>query len=67
MTYQELAENIYMDDDHEQEGLPERAVKAWLASPEHRANMLSSSFTETGVGIARSSDGRTYVTQDFIR
>ena len=36
-------------------------------SPDHRANIVSDKFTETGVGIARSADGSTYVTQDFVR
>ncbi len=66
IEYQALAENIYMDDFHDSDGLATRAVKGWLNSPEHRANMLSSAFTESGVGIARSSDGKTYLTQDFV-
>jgi len=67
IEYQALAENIYMDDFRDSDGLATRAVKGWLGSPEHRANMLSSAFTESGVGIARSSDGKTYLTQDFVR
>lgn len=27
-------------------------IKAWLASPRHRANILNSNFTEIGIGIA---------------
>jgi uncharacterized protein YkwD len=65
--YKELAENIYMDDFRDNEALPERALKGWLASAEHRANILSPDFTEAGIGIARSSDGKAYVTQDFLR
>ena len=61
------AENIYADDYHELEHLAERAVEGWLKSAEHRAAMLSDKFTETGVGVAHSDDGKTYVTQDFIR
>jgi uncharacterized protein YkwD len=26
-------------------------IKAWLASPGHKANMLNSSYTETGIGF----------------
>jgi uncharacterized protein YkwD len=29
--------------------------------------MLSDKFTATGVGVAESDDGKTYVTQVFIR
>jgi uncharacterized protein YkwD len=60
-------ENIYADDYRDFEHLAERAVGAWLKSTEHRSAMLSDKFSETGVGVARSDDGRTYVTQDFIR
>lgn len=67
ISYQELGENIYMDSYLDLDGLPERAVTGWLASPEHRANMLSPNFREAGVGVARSSQGKTYVTQDFVR
>lgn len=28
-------------------------IKAWLASPRHRANILNSNFTEIGIGIAK--------------
>jgi uncharacterized protein YkwD len=61
------AENIYADDYHELEHLAERAVEGWLKSTEHRAALLSDKFTETGIGVAHSDDGKTYVTQDFIR
>lgn len=68
ITYQQLGENIYVEDFHDLgAALPARALKGWLSSPEHRANLLSPGFRETGVGIARSSDGKTYVTQDFMR
>ena len=50
---------------------PESVVKGWIASPGHRANMLSDSFEEMGVGYAYLADdtGRTnfhhYWTQTF--
>jgi uncharacterized protein YkwD len=65
--YQALGENVYMDEDRDTGGLARRAVDAWLKSPEHRENLLSPQFTETGVGVARSSEGSFYVTQDFVR
>lgn len=39
-------------------------VNGWLASPGHRANIESPSFTSTGVGAA-GADGRLYWTQSF--
>jgi uncharacterized protein YkwD len=31
----------------------------------HRANILSTTFTEVGIGIVQGPDGRLYITQDF--
>jgi uncharacterized protein YkwD len=62
-----VAENIYADDYRDREHLAERAVEGWLKNVEHRATMLSDKFTATGVGVAESDDGKTYVTQVFIR
>jgi uncharacterized protein YkwD len=42
------------------------AVKGWMDSPGHRANILRSEYRETGIGIWRS--GNTYYfTQLFLR
>ncbi|MDU1321817.1 CAP domain-containing protein [Clostridium sporogenes] len=41
-------------------------VDGWMNSPGHRANILSKSFTEIGVGLAKSSNGTCYWTQMFI-
>jgi uncharacterized protein YkwD len=38
---------------------------AWMNSPSHRANILNGDFTQVGVGIAFSSDGRVWVCVDF--
>jgi len=64
--YRVVGENIYMDDNADSAGVPRRAMDGWLKSPEHLANIISGKFTETGVGIAQSADGSTYVTQDFV-
>lgn len=65
--YQAAGENIYMDNYADPDGVARRAMQGWMSSPAHHANLVSSKFTETGVGIARSADGGTYVTQDFVR
>jgi hypothetical protein len=36
-----------------------------MASARHRANILSRSFTQIGIGTARGSDGRLYVDEVF--
>jgi uncharacterized protein YkwD len=39
-------------------------VTMWMNSPEHRSNLLSSSFKHVAIGAARA-DGVWYVVQDF--
>lgn len=38
----------------------------FLASPEHRANILGAGWNAMGVGVYRASDGRTYFTVLFM-
>lgn len=45
----------------------DEAVKSWLGSPSHRAQLLEPTFTDTGVGIARANNGDWYIVQLFIR
>jgi len=40
-------------------------MKAWLASPGHRANLLNCKATTVGVGAVYSPNGNPYFTQDF--
>ncbi|WDV48242.1 SafA/ExsA family spore coat assembly protein [Clostridiaceae bacterium M8S5] len=42
-------------------------VNGWMNSSSHRANILSKYYTEIGVGFAKSSSGKTYWTQLFIK
>ena len=42
------------------------AVERWMHSNKHRDNILNDSFTRSAIGIARSEDGRVYLTQVFI-
>jgi uncharacterized YkwD family protein/spore coat assembly protein SafA len=46
---------------------PQEVVRSWMNSLGHRANILSPSFTEIGVGVAKNSKGVLYWTQMFIR
>lgn len=39
--------------------------QGWMASSEHRANILNDQFTEIGIGIYVARDGQTYYTQTF--
>lgn len=55
-------ENIVMSTDWM---YPAHAVKTWMESYGHKQNILRESFTEGGIGIARSDSGATYYTQNF--
>lgn len=46
---------------------PAEVVTAWMNSPGHRANILSPSYNQLGVGLATSKTGKTYWTQLFIK
>lgn len=45
---------------------PQEVVTAWMNSPGHRANILSTAYTQIGVGAAKKSDGTLFWTQHFI-
>lgn len=44
---------------------PDAVVAAWMASPEHRANILSTAFSRIGVGYATDPAGTIYWVQHF--
>ncbi|HYE83351.1 MAG TPA: SafA/ExsA family spore coat assembly protein [Clostridia bacterium] len=46
---------------------PKEVVAAWMNSPGHRGNILSTAYTEIGVGVAKSKSGSYYWTQMFMR
>ena len=41
-----------------------KAVEGWMASPEHRANILSRDYNRAGIGVAVKGD-RAYATEVF--
>ena len=43
----------------------EQMEAAWLASPDHRANILSSAYTSIGISYFVTADGQIYATQNF--
>jgi uncharacterized YkwD family protein/spore coat assembly protein SafA len=46
---------------------PAEVMKDWMNSPGHRNNILSRSFTEIGVGLAKNKNGVCYWTQQFMK
>ena len=56
------AENIAMG-----QSTPAAVMDSWMRSSGHRANILSTSVSEIGIGFARDSAGRPYWVQVFGR
>ncbi len=54
----------FLDGDTE-DRIAESVVKRWIASKNHRANILTPYFKRQGIGVAISRDGKVYVTEDF--
>lgn len=46
---------------------PAEVMDAWMNSPGHRSNIMSGSFSEIGVGLAKNKNGVCYWTQQFMR
>lgn len=46
---------------------PQEVVTSWMNSPGHRANILSTAYTQIGVGAAKKANGTLYWTQQFIK
>lgn len=44
---------------------PEAVVSAWMNSPGHRANILSTNFGKIGIGYVTNANGTPYWTQMF--
>jgi uncharacterized protein YkwD len=59
-AYQVVGENLAIG-----QTSPVAVVAAWMASAEHRANMLDHRFTQMGVGVAERGDGRLVWCIDF--
>ncbi len=57
-VFRTAGENIYMQAPRNG---PADAVKGWLNSPGHRANLLSNKFTEIGLGYASNGNKHYYV------
>jgi uncharacterized protein YkwD len=64
IRYRACAENLYR-----QSGLTDpasAAVKAWLQSSGHRANLLNRAYRGTGIGVAVAPEDQYIVTQIFV-
>jgi len=62
LRFSAAAENIAYGQRTAQE-----AVTSWMNSAGHRANILSKSYTQIGVGVAKKANGTLYFTQMFLK
>lgn len=62
LRFSAAAENIAKGQRTAQE-----VMNSWMNSPGHRANILSKSVTQIGVGAAKDSNGTLYWTQLFLK
>lgn len=62
IKFSSAGENIAMG-----QRTPQEVMNAWMNSPGHRSNILSPSYTEIGVGLAKDKTGKCYWTQMFIK
>ena len=46
---------------------PARMMAMWMASPGHRANILSPKYNRLGVSAVRGAGGRVYAVQVFLK
>jgi len=63
--WNKIGENLFFCEGYD--AFDALAVRGWMNSSEHRRNILDRQFTTTGIGIARTRDGRIYITQVFMR
>lgn len=43
------------------------AVKGWLESPTHRANIYDTDWTHTGIGVYKTREDEVFITQVFMK
>lgn len=63
VSFHGIAENVAYNDYPDP---AQTSVDGWIESDGHRANIENRAYSESGVGVARSSDGAYYFTQLFI-
>ncbi|MEA4894133.1 MAG: SafA/ExsA family spore coat assembly protein [Oscillospiraceae bacterium] len=46
---------------------PQEVMNNWMNSPGHKSNILSATYNQIGVGVAKAANGTFYWTQMFIK
>jgi len=66
-SYGAVAENISQGQYLPGQDVAGSVVKSWMASAGHRENIVSTDYTETGIGVYHDTDGRYFFTMIFAR
>ena len=62
LKFSSAAENIAMG-----QKTAQAVMTTWMNSPGHKANILSKTVTDIGVGVAKAANGTLYFTQMFLK
>jgi len=62
--WKKIGENLFLSVGYA--NVPEVAIEGWMKSRTHKDNILDAEWTHTGVGVYKTSDGRTFITQVFM-
>jgi uncharacterized protein YkwD len=62
---QAWAENIAFEQGEPDSSIAQTFVTGWIHSAGHYKNIMTGSFTHTGIGVFKSNDGRVYAVQIF--
>ena len=63
ISWRACGENIYQGFGRDP---VQSAIQMWMQSSGHRKNILSPTFTDTGIGVTVNRDGEYWITQMFL-
>lgn len=62
--WKKIGENLFLSVGYSD--ISDVAVRGWMKSRSHKKNILDAEWTHTGIGVYKTSDERTYITQVFM-
>jgi uncharacterized protein YkwD len=64
-NWKKIGENLFQSEGYKNP--TDIAVNGWLKSRSHRENIYDKDWTHTGIGVYQTRDGKTYITQVFLK
>lgn len=62
--WNKIGENLFICEGFSD--VPGVAIKGWMKSRSHKQNILDREWTDTGIGVYKTAEDRTYITQVFM-